>query len=165
MFRTLVILASGLSGSSVLAAPLEFGGITAETHVLRSPEVACRELTQTLHDCRLARPTFGSVPIERSMFTYNSAFRPNTLSVEADALFIDTAVEVLTARYGPPASDEIRRETDPEGGHFDRRLIEWPAFDNEASLRLFTTRGGRGIMLFFRWAENIPPREAPPVDF
>lgn len=158
-----VFAAIGSFASS--AAPLEFGNITSETNVWRSPDIKCRSINDQISDCRLTRTSFAGVPIDDSMIMTDKAQRPTLVYIKAKYFYLPAALEALTARYGKPVADKSYEELNKQGGPVARRIIVWPAFDSGATLTLSTNGNTEALTVHFRWSQNQPPREAPKVDF
>lgn len=103
MLRLLQPFALGLAliAASAVAAPLTFGGINGTDDLSGSAELAgCRQTTDEMRRCQLARQTFGGLDIASSEALLNGAGRVRSLRITVDRADFDLARQMLIGRYG-----------------------------------------------------------------
>ncbi|MCB4861122.1 hypothetical protein K7W03_16140 [Sphingobium sp. PNB] len=150
--------------SPAMAQPLEFGSINENTVATESPEFDCRSATPTVMLCKPTRTKFGKVYIDSSLAVLNqSTRRVSHVQFTFSTVWTDAAVEVLTAKYGKPKSDETSSRVNKTGGPYTARVIRWPDFDGGA--KLVVAEGENDASLMISFPQNARVAEPPKVDF
>lgn len=143
------------------AIPLEFMGISESTHVKRSHSIACGDLAGLL-TCKLTQSSFGGVPIPWSLVLPNrNTGKVSTIAIRTDEMFTETAVRSLTAKYGPPASDQVENAVNKQGVPYRRRSLAW-TFVNGG---IIVTSDDTNLVVALNFAANKSAPRAPTVDF
>lgn len=140
---------------------LSFSDITGETIVSTSPEMKCDRVTSI---CALTRKSFGGVTIEDSMiFSNKRTDKVSVMLITIDPLAERTTIAALTAKYGAPSSDQIKKEANKTGGQTEYRHVKWKPFSDGGTLEY--SRGDVKAFVAFKFPQNIDPPDAPKVDF
>jgi hypothetical protein len=99
----------------------------------------------------------------RSLVLGNKTKKVVLVHITLDRFFEDKALEALTAKYGPPASDVEEAKVNKQGGPYKTRTVKWPAFDGNAEISLF--RGEKDASVAIVFPQNRDAKEPPKVDF
>jgi hypothetical protein len=140
--RTLLsVLIALAAASATQAEPLAFGALNGRDELASTSELAsCTPSASEAgaQTCRLARTSFGGVPIDSGAAVLNADGRVRSLRIALDVRHHDLALSLLTGRYGAPSTPGA--------------VPRWAGFDDNATISLDRSR--RQTLIAFDFPEN-----------